>query len=103
MKKTLITKLSLDMTLANDEQIEAMKSFMRASFAQSGMDIDFEVRTEGTENPLDRWLELIRGEFNAADAPSDDQVEENDDGVETVIRVDSAGKIIEFPGHPEGV
>ncbi len=96
MKKTLITKLSLDMTLATDAQIEAMKAFMQASFAPSGMDIDFEVTTENTETALDRWLDLIHSEFNAADAPG----EVAEDGVETVIRVDH-GRIIDFPGRDE--
>lgn len=72
MKRTLITKLSTDITDFNEEQIKAYSDFLRASFASGGFsDISFEITQENREDMLAKWLRSIRDEFQANDAPAE--------------------------------
>ena len=71
-KKTLITKLSTNVTDFSTEQIDAYKAFMKASFAPGGFSaIDFEVVEESKESLSDFFATLMRSvqsEFKASDA-----------------------------------
>lgn len=72
MKRTLITKLSTDVTLFTDEQIEAYRAFMKVCFAPAGFkDVSFEITQENEENALARWLQRISAEFQANDVPTE--------------------------------
>ena len=78
-KKTLITKLTMDVADASDAQIEAMKLFMRVSFrvsfAPAGFkDISFEVVEEQDATLADqvaKLLQSVRSEFLANDLPAE--------------------------------
>lgn len=68
-KKTLITKLSLDVTGMSDEQIKAISEFHRVTFVPAGFkDISFEITQENEENMLAKWMQSIHDEFMANDA-----------------------------------
>lgn len=112
MKKTLIVKLSQDVSMASPAQIAAFKAFWEATFADLCFgSVDFELVEEKGPDPLSQWLRLIRGQ--ALD-PIDHMVaealsEEAEPGIESVICADR--KIIDFPskdkdeasqGQPEG-
>lgn len=84
MKKTLITKLSLDVTGMSDEQIKAITEFHRVTFMPAGFkDVNFEITQENEEDTLAKWLQRINAEFQANDAPS--------------VRIESNGEILQFP------
>lgn len=80
MSKTLITKLSTDVTAFSAEQIDAYKAFMKASFAPGGFSsIDFEV-VEANDAPsltglLARLMQTVQSEFKANDTPGEDSDE----------------------------
>lgn len=69
--KTLITKLSTDVTMFTTEQIDAYKAFMKASFAPGGFNgIDFEVVEDPSPalpDVLARLLQSVRDEFRGSD------------------------------------
>lgn len=72
MKKTLITKLSLDVTGMSDEQIEAIAQFHRVTFAPVGFkDISFEITQQNEEDTFAKWMQRINAEFKANDAPTE--------------------------------
>ena len=76
MKRTLIIKLSQDITGHNPDQIEAMKAYWRATMAEVGLDLSFEVTEEDEESQVRRLLRLVRSEFRAADvSPADNEAE----------------------------
>ena len=78
-KKTLITKLTMDLADASDAQVEAIKLFMRVSFAPAGFkDISFEIVEEQDTTLADqvaKLLQSVRSEFKDNDATegSDEQ------------------------------
>jgi len=83
-KKTLITKLSLDVTGMSDEQIEVISQLHRVTFAPAGFhDVSFEIAQINEEDTLAKWLQRISSEFKANDAPG--------------IRIESQGEILQFP------
>ena len=69
-KKTLITKLSNDITAFSAEQIEAYKAFMQASFAPVFSDVSFEIAQTNEEDTLATWMQRINAEFKANDEQS---------------------------------
>lgn len=72
IKKTLITKLSLDVTGMSDEQIEAIAQFHRVTFAPVGFkDIAFEIAQQNEEDTFAKWMQSIRNEFMANDVPAE--------------------------------
>lgn len=84
MKKTLITKLSQDISELNDDVVEAIKQFMRASFGPANFKaIDFEVVEENEEDILTKLLRSVRSEFKLSD--------------EAGMRIESQGEILQFP------
>ena len=71
MKKTLIIKLSTDVSGANDGMIEAYKTFWHAALAPIGLEMSYEVVEEHEESTAQRLLSLVRSEFRDLEAELD--------------------------------
>jgi len=70
-KKTLVVKISTDVTGKSDILIEMHKSLIRQSLIEGGMeneDISFEVLVSNEETALASMLKAVQSEFQAASA-----------------------------------
>ncbi len=61
--KTLVTKFNTDVSQMNDAQIDAFKAFYKAMFAESGLELSFELLiNDEAEQALDLY-QRIQQEF----------------------------------------
>jgi len=75
MKRTLVTKLSSNVSYMREAQITAVKQFWSATFGPMFDDVSFELIEEDEESQVKRMLHRVQQEFKVADAsPTSDEV-----------------------------
>jgi hypothetical protein len=68
MKKTLVVKVSYDVTGANETQVDLMKAMLLAGFDGTVRDqVSFEVLVDDEEEQTQRMMQHVRSEFQKQD------------------------------------